>query len=853
MTAAEPPVPPSVMDRSRTPRVRHRAPRGRAAAEVRGRAAGPRPRVRAGAAAAARRAARGARAAARVPPARGRGRPRRGRGGRLVPRRRERRSAAEPRCPLGLGPRAAAAPRRRAGPCARRPRPRRARLRVCSRARRGAAAGERAAGADQAGGRRGAGDRGAGGGPRARRLRARRAGGGARPVRRPRRHRRRLPDDGPGAAAHRVLRRRDRAGARLLAVHAASAPSSGGRRRLSRRRAASPTCSSPRWRTTTRRRRCRTTSSPSSTGPPDFVWQPDEVRRVWSEEGLEPVSLAGASELDPFPQGQPFAFEAQRPAISARGLAEAETELAGFVRGGNRVVVAFPHAGEALRTQNLLRRADSRVLEPGRRAARGPGAPVRGRAGAARLRLARARPRAAARHAGLPEAAAARRPPPRPGARDLRRPAHGRLRRPRGPRRRQAARLRDARGGRRHARLPLRRLPRRGPPLRPARAARQGLEVHRRRCDRARALQARRQGLAEPQGPRARVGARARRRADRPLRPAPAGARPCLRPLERVAGPARGRVPVPRDRGSGAGDRGREGGSRGAAPDGPARLRRRRLRQDGGRRAGGVRGRRQRQADPRPLPDDDPRRAALEHVQGPLPRLPGARRDGLALPHRRRHEAGAAGLRRGQGRRPRRHAPRPLPRRDPEGARPRHPRRGAALRRRPEGAHPQPAPGGGRARALGDADPAHAAHVALRAPGHLRHRDAARGPAPDPHDRRRVRRGADHDSARARDRARRPGVLPPQPRRDDRGGRSEAPAALPEAPLHRRAREDARARARGEDARVPARRRGRARLDDDHRVRDRHPAGEHARSSSVPTRSASPSSTRSAGGSAAPT
>jgi transcription-repair coupling factor (superfamily II helicase) len=98
---------------------------------------------------------------------------------------------------------------------------------------------------------------------------------------------------------------------------------------------------------------------------PDVVWQPDEVRRVWSEEGLAEISLAGSSELDPFPQGQPYSFEALRPAIAARGLAEAETELNGFVRGGNRVVVAFPHAGEALRTQNLLRRADARVLDEG--------------------------------------------------------------------------------------------------------------------------------------------------------------------------------------------------------------------------------------------------------------------------------------------------------------------------------------------------------------------------------------------------------------------------------------------------------------------------------------------------------
>src|SRR6478735_4974817 len=100
--------------------------------------------------------------------------------------------------------------------------------------------------------------------------------------------------------------------------------------------------------------------------PPDLVFQPDDVRRVWGEDGvLAPPSLAGSTELDPFPQSQPFAFEAQRPAIAARGLAEAESELAALLRSGQRVVVAFPHRGEALRTQNLLRRVEARVLEPG--------------------------------------------------------------------------------------------------------------------------------------------------------------------------------------------------------------------------------------------------------------------------------------------------------------------------------------------------------------------------------------------------------------------------------------------------------------------------------------------------------
>jgi transcription-repair coupling factor (superfamily II helicase) len=98
---------------------------------------------------------------------------------------------------------------------------------------------------------------------------------------------------------------------------------------------------------------------------PDFVFQPDEVREVWAEEQLEPVPLDAAVELDPLPAGQPFAFEAQRPAIAARGLAEAENELRALVRGGLRTVVAFPLQGEARRTQNLLRRVEARVVDPG--------------------------------------------------------------------------------------------------------------------------------------------------------------------------------------------------------------------------------------------------------------------------------------------------------------------------------------------------------------------------------------------------------------------------------------------------------------------------------------------------------
>jgi transcription-repair coupling factor (superfamily II helicase) len=97
----------------------------------------------------------------------------------------------------------------------------------------------------------------------------------------------------------------------------------------------------------------------------DLVWRPDDVVQVWREElGVElPLPRA---ELDPLPRDQAFSFEAQRPALAARGLAEAERELAALVRAGLRVVVSFPHRGEALRTQRLLRRADASLLEEDR-------------------------------------------------------------------------------------------------------------------------------------------------------------------------------------------------------------------------------------------------------------------------------------------------------------------------------------------------------------------------------------------------------------------------------------------------------------------------------------------------------
>jgi len=100
--------------------------------------------------------------------------------------------------------------------------------------------------------------------------------------------------------------------------------------------------------------------------PPDLVWQPDDVRQVWEEESVTPLSLAGAAELDPLPQGQQHSFDAQRPALSARGLSEAENELGALLRQGLDVVVAFAHRGEAERQRHLLRRVEADLLQPGR-------------------------------------------------------------------------------------------------------------------------------------------------------------------------------------------------------------------------------------------------------------------------------------------------------------------------------------------------------------------------------------------------------------------------------------------------------------------------------------------------------
>ena len=53
--------------------------------------------------------------------------------------------------------------------------------------------------------------------------------------------------------------------------------------------------------------------------PPDLVWSPEDVHALWEEEKLRGPDLAGTTELS-LPQGQPFSFDAQPGARSARPI-----------------------------------------------------------------------------------------------------------------------------------------------------------------------------------------------------------------------------------------------------------------------------------------------------------------------------------------------------------------------------------------------------------------------------------------------------------------------------------------------------------------------------------------------------
>ena len=177
---------------------------------------------------------------------------------------------------------------------------------------------------------------------------------------------------------------------------------------------------------------------------------PTRSARSGPRRGFPRSTLDGAAELDPLPQGQMFSFEAQRPALVARGISEAENELQGLLHQGLDVIVTFPHRGEAERRRGLLRRVEPSMLgqAKGRPVS---SSPYRRRAAASSGASSASRSCPTRRSS----AAARRGPPPRPAVRSRASPtcapATTSCTRTRD---REAPRLRDEGGRRRHARLP---------------------------------------------------------------------------------------------------------------------------------------------------------------------------------------------------------------------------------------------------------------------------------------------------------------------------------------------------------------------------------------------------------------
>ena len=359
--------------------------------------------------------------------------------------------------------------------------------------------------------------------------------------------------------------------------------------------------------------RSPTTSCRRSTGLPTSSASRTRCARSGTRSKLEPVPLDGRGPARPVPARASRSRSRRSGRRSPRaGSPRPRTSWPAFVRAGHASSSPSRTAARRCAPPDLLRRVEAELARA--RAAELPDEPE------LCFAVSPARRGFVWRDLGLAllpdtqvfrkRAPRARRPA-RPRAPVVRRPPHRRLRRPRGPRRRQAARLRDEGGRRRHARLPAA----------SASAATTASTSRTSRSARSRATSA-----PTRRRPRSRSSAARRGSCSRPAPASPCASWPAscsrstraarrtpgvaVRPLERLARAARGGVPLPRDRGPGARDRGGEGGPRGAAADGPARLRRRRLRQDRGRGARRVRRRGQRQAGADARPDDDPRRSS---------------------------------------------------------------------------------------------------------------------------------------------------------------------------------------------------------------------------------------------------
>ena len=342
-----------------------------------------------------------------------------------------------------------------------------------------------------------------------------------------------------------------------------------------------------------------------------------------------------------------------------------------------------------------------------------------------------------------------RRPDAGPPPQDHR-PAHprsGRLHRARAARRGPLHRDGAAHGPGRHPRIPARRVrprqarPARRPPLHPHRPAGAGHQVRGRRGPDP--APARRRRLDQDQGARQEGRQGDRRRPHQAVLRADGGARPHLRPGHPLAARAGGRLPVRGDPRPAHHHRRGQGGHGEVGPDGPADLRRRRLRQDRDRGPRRLQGRPGRQAGGGPGPDHPPRPAALRHLHRALRPVPGQRPGALPLPDRHRGQ-GRPRRAAGRLRRPRHRHPPPLLLRDQvQGPGPGHRRRGAAVRRRAQGAAEEAPRQRGCPHHVRHPHPPHPGDGGDRHPRDVHDHHPARGAPPGPDLRRAVRAEAD--------------------------------------------------------------------------------------------------------------
>ena len=262
--------------------------------------------------------------------------------------------------------------------------------------------------------------------------------------------------------------------------------------------------------------------------------------------------------------------------------------------------------------------------------------------------------------------------------------------------------------------------------------------------------------------------------------------------------------------------------------DGPSGLRRRRVRQDRGGAARGVRRGDERDAGGGDRAHDAAGAAAFQELLRAVPGPAAAGADAVAVRQRegrRRHAGGSRGR---HGRDRDRDARASGEDREVQGPRPAGHRRGAAFRRAAQGAAQGAAFGHPRADADRDADPAHASDGAVGRARAEPDRDAARRPAGDPDLCQRVRSGHGARGASARALPGRAVVLRRAAHFGHRGYRAVPARAGAGGQLRDRARPDGGGRARRPDERVLRRQIRRAAGDDDHRERARHSGRQHA-------------------------